>query len=1173
MCGIIAVIRKSSDRKPPDRADLLAGMQDSHAAAADALNVPRSVSEYLERANEQLLAVDRSLRGLSGLSSLLRYPDLLEDLDSGARDLEVVIERIEQGIDAKVFELADLGVEELNARLLRFRDTVWAVRMDRIGHARSVAQLAGAVPSRASVEAFSSVELALSALNRLEVRGRDSAGIHLLVSGHGLDLDDPDVAVELQRRAERSFRDGAVRCPSGHLCFVYKVAREVGELGDNTRSLRSAIADDHLLRAALEHDGAKVTVLGHTRWASVGLINLANAHPVNQEEENGLDGPYVVAALNGDVDNYRDLIAQHSISIPPGITTDAKVIPSLVSRGIASGLSCEEAFRRTADHLDGSVAIAAVAADEPSKLLLALRGSGQTLCVGIADDAYVVASEPYGVVEATAAYVRMDGELISHADGSHGQVVILDADKAGTPEGMRRLTYGGVDLPVGASDVLTTDITTRDIDRGHHRHFLLKEITESPTTMHKTLRGRVHDVDGRKCVRFGEDSFPKSLRSRLDTGAVRRIVVVGQGTAAVAGTGVAASIRAALRLAPIDVTAEPASELSAFGLKEDMSDTLVVAVSQSGTTTDTNRTVDLARARGAAVIAIVNRRNSDLTHKADGVIYTSDGRDIEMSVASTKAFYSQIAAGVLLSFALADAIGCPDTDAQEELLSSLASLPKAMDEVLAKRTEIGTLAHEFAPRRRHWAIVGNGRNAIAANEIRIKMSELCYKSIALDITEDKKHIDLSCEPLTLVCACGLGGSAAADVAKEVAIFRAHKGVPIVIATTGAEAFSGDANVITVPRVHDDLAFLLSTMVGHLFGYEAALAIDAQALPLREARAAIDAAAQHAPDSDALLRRLRSALAPHIEAYRQRLWAGFYDSTLAPGVTARLASLFSYIEGATPLDYYDREFGRAGTPSNLVEDLTSALTLAIDDLTRPIDTIRHQAKTVTVGISRSEEELFTVPLVASVIEAGGAREGLTYLNLRTLAALNLAVSEVTGYSRYQIERSPERHEASIAMVASGGSVEGAHSRTRTDPMLRGTKKLVAEEREVLIARGRGDGRLVAFVPEVTAGRTTGMVLLHIRLHERLDPKRMRRVLDGYRHRLAALTSAVIESESNFDEQRLETIGVESLLTSPINILADAWVQPDATISRADTAVIPDGVRARPEDGAGSLKPSR
>ncbi len=1120
-------------------------MQQGQAAAAEAYAVPQSISRCLERAYEHLVVVDQSLRGMPGLQCMLRHPDLVDDLDARAESLEDSIEQIERGIDAGSLQLVDDDVEDVNARLLKLKDAVWAIRMDRTGHARAVARLSGPGTSAAGVEAFSSIEIALSAINRLEVRGRDSAGLYLLVTDHGLDLQHPDLAAELQRRSDPIFRDRAVQTPSGHLGFIYKVAREVGELGDNTRRLRVAIGSDDLLRRALEHAGAKVMVLGHTRWASVGLINEANAHPVNQEEADGPQAPYVVAALNGDVDNHRELVGEHALRIPAGITTDAKVIPSLTARQIANGATCQEAFRRTVDQLDGSLAIAAIAAAEPSKLMLALRGSGQTLCVGVAQDLYVVASEPYGVVEVTSSYLRMDGEAISDADGSQGQVVVLDANEAGRTNRIRRLTYGGEELPVAPEDLVTAEITTRDIHRGNHRHFLLKEISESPGTMRKTLRGRIRQVDGRTRVRLGADVIPDDLRDRLRTGAIRRIIIVGQGTAAVAGKGVAASISSALRSVPIDIIAEPASELSAFGLRDDMSDTVIVAVSQSGTTTDTNRTVDLARARCAAVIAIVNRRNSDITHKADGVLYTSDGRDIEMSVASTKAFYSQIAAGFLLGFALADALGCADTSTQEALLSALSRLPEAMDQVLARQTRIRALAQEFAPRKRHWAIVGNGRNLIAANEIRIKMSELCYKSIALDVTEDKKHIDLSSEPMTLVCAAGLTGSAASDVAKEVAIFRAHKGVPVVIATDGAEAFAEDENLLSVPPVHGEFAYVLATMVGHLFGYEAALAIDAQAHPLREARATVDAAAHSATDVDEMLMSLGTELAPHIDVFRQKLRAGLYDSTMAPGTTARLASLFGYIEGTTPLDVYDREFHRPGSPSTLVHDLTSALTLAIDDLTRPIDTIRHQAKTVTVGISRSDEELFTVPLVTSVLEAGGARERLSYVNLRTLAALNVAVLEVTGHSRYRIERPADPRAASITMVGRGGSVKSIRSRTDADHTLRGTKKIVAEEREVLVARGRSDGRLVVFVPEVTGGVTMGMVLLHVLLHKRLEAKRMRRVLDRYRGRLGALASAVIESENNFEEQRLADVDVEALLTEPISVLADLWDRRSGT----------------------------
>ncbi|HCX02244.1 MAG TPA: hypothetical protein DHO02_07675, partial [Syntrophaceae bacterium] len=101
--------------------------------------------------------------------------------------------------------------------------------------------------------------------------------------------------------------------------------------------------------------------------------------------------------------------------------------------------------------------------------------------------------------------------------------------------------------------------------------------------------------------------------------------------------------------APLQIHARVASELSGFGLKDDLADTLIIPITQSGTTTDTNRAVAMARERGAHIISIVNRRQSDITAKSSGVFYTSDGRDIEMSVASTKAFYAQIVAGQVLA--------------------------------------------------------------------------------------------------------------------------------------------------------------------------------------------------------------------------------------------------------------------------------------------------------------------------------------------------------------------------------------------------------------------------------------------------------------------------------------------------------------------------------------------
>src|SRR5690606_21550483 len=128
-----------------------------------------------------------------------------------------------------------------------------------------------------------------------------------------------------------------------------------------------------------------------------------------------------------------------------------------------------EAFRRTVSAFEGSVAIGAISAAHPQRLLLALRGSGQGMFVGYGDDCFIVASEPYGVIEETATYLRLDGER-------GGELVVLDGDQAGDAAGVRRISYDGRDHPVAEGELTRASITTRDIDRGDAPHFLLKEI-------------------------------------------------------------------------------------------------------------------------------------------------------------------------------------------------------------------------------------------------------------------------------------------------------------------------------------------------------------------------------------------------------------------------------------------------------------------------------------------------------------------------------------------------------------------------------------------------------------------------------------------------------------------------------------------------------------------------
>ncbi len=1069
--------------------------------------------------------VDALLKGLPGLMALVDRRQLVEAIIGRLDQLDAFV----AALDLRL-EVADLPIDELEQRgieSIALRDALWAVRHDRLRTAREVLLLAGRDASEGALSAYLAIQQALSALDRLEVRGRDSAGIHVFVHEHGLDLAEPTLqALVRQRSQDPTFQSGSVRVVGDVLSFVYKAAAEIGELGDNTRAIRAGVAGDQLLRRAVASASARTSVLGHTRWASVGIISEPNAHPINSDELEVSGGahPYLVAALNGDVDNHADLRVEHQLRIHHHITTDAKVIPALVSRHIADGHDEVESFRRTVAAFDGSVAIGAMSSSTPGTMLLALSGSGQGLYVGLADDAFIVASEPYGVVEETMRYLRLDGER-------GGEIVVLDADHAGELGGIRRLGYDGGALPVSPDEIATATVTTRDVDRGDSPHFLLKEITESPRSMRKTLRGKIVERDGMLRAVVGERALTPDIAARLASGAISRIRVIGQGTAAIAGQSAAALIDE-LSDGALDVDAVLATELSGFQLRLDMRDTLAIAVSQSGTTTDTNRTVDLLRARGAAVIGIVNRRGSDLVDKADGVLYTSDGRDIEMSVASTKAFYAQVAAGALLACAITEAAGVGSPARRADLLTSLRDLPEAMERVYAKRDEIADAARRFAPSKRYWAVVGNGPNRVAAEEVRIKLSELCYKSIAADATEDKKHIDLSSEPLILVCAAGLRGSTADDVAKETAIFRAHKATPIVIADEGEVRYSSAAT-ITVPAVDPALGFVLSAMVGHLFGYEAALAIDASARPLREAREAIEQAVADERDGDAVVTALRAEIPAHAQRFSDGIRDHVYDGHLEASTAVRLVGLLRDLMSPNPVEQYAASSGRVGTPAALVDELVLALTRAIEELTRPVDAIKHQAKTVTVGISRSDEGVVDRMLVQATLQAGAGRDVLSYRTLKVLADLDPAVAEVTGYTRYAID------DDTITIVDRSGISRDLQSRVDSDSRLVGTKHRVAESREVLVARGRRDQRTVIFVPEVKAGTCTGITLLHVRLHDRLDAATMRSVLQGYDNRYARLVDWVSETEGEFDEAKLAELPVADALIEPISDTADRW----------------------------------
>jgi len=685
-CGLAGILSLRKGVKPKQPAgDLPASFARAMGNDLAALLEGRITAPQYLGGKKSLEKMEKELLGLKGEEAfrrifftgkeLMRLKDLTIRMGAFLSQQEALLDK-----KAGCFSTADL--EAVNSGLVLVRDLLWGLDHDILDNVQKITDLAGARGTAdvdpETLPKYRKLNSLLNCLDRLEVRGRDSAGIQIsfvpadaeavgrILAG----LQREGLEDEFHRRlAAGDLVNGSLTCPVGILqgshgagggviAFTYKTASVIGELGRNVRELRAAIAQDRLLKAFSRLPVAFETAFAHTRWASVGSITEENCHPLSnftlpagtpstalQEKHYPAygTGPWTIhVALNGDIDNYQILREQIELGrelIAPEVTTDTKMIPLQIEKYLLEGHDLAESFRRAVGDFEGSHAIAMTSSAEPGKVFLALRGSGQSIYVGIAPDRYLFSSELYGLVEETSSFLKMDGEKPARPDQPEaiGQIFILDQDAPGGAKGIKGLYYDGTPLPLGEKDIRKAEITTRDIDRGDYPHYFLKEINEALHSVRKTLRGKYRierSREGERAVfNLGEDIVPQRIRKGLTGGAIRQIAVIGHGTAAVAGSVVADAIESRLKGSGIRVEARIASELSGFCMEKDLHDTLVIPVTQSGTTTDTNRAVAMAAERGAAVIAIVNRRQSDITTKADGVFYTSDGRDIEMAVA------------------------------------------------------------------------------------------------------------------------------------------------------------------------------------------------------------------------------------------------------------------------------------------------------------------------------------------------------------------------------------------------------------------------------------------------------------------------------------------------------------------------------------------------------------
>ena len=1078
-------------------------------------------------------------------------------------------------LESRAAHFSTRDLEIINSLLTRMKDVCWALERDILDNIGGILRLAGSErPEGLALESFRKyrkINFLLNSLDRLEVRGRDSAGIQISFT-----LTSPgDLADVLKRLREKELHDdfrqrtaagdlinGSIECSEARpfLSFTYKTASIVGELGRNIRELRKAVAQDAVFREFAVKGAAFETTLAHTRWASVGSITEDNCHPINNHtlhegirrypaygEGNGT----ISVVLNGDIDNY-DALRRHFEAgrelFVPEVTTDTKIIPLQIEKYLREGKDLTESFRRAVCDFEGSHAIAMTSSLEPSRTFLALKGSGQTIYIGLTPDRYVFSSELYGLVEETSAFIKMDGEKPSIPGDSEsaGQIVILDQNSGGGLPGIKSFYYNGLPLAWRTADIQQAEMTTRDIDRGAYPHFFLKEISESALSVHKTILGKYQITKGKngtKQVRFnlGPDIVPEKVRLALVRDEIRRVVVIGHGTAAVAGVAVSDALERYLRGAHMKIEAKIASELSGFHLQENLQDTLIIPITQSGTTTDTNRAAAMAIERGASVIAIVNRRQSDITGKSDGVFYTSDGRDIEMSVASTKAFYSQIVAGHILSLYLAQML---KTLSDEEIAAELENLeqaPALMQRVLAQKEKIRQSVRDCTGRKKSWAVVGSGPNKAAADEIRIKLSELCYKTISSDVVENKKHIDLSAEPLILICASGAPETVMGDIVKDAAIFKAHKAGVVVFVDEGEGRFDPIADsVITIPRARMPLPVILNTMAGHLWGYYAACKIDEEALFFREFRSRLNLTVTDEGRHQALFyekisdRQFHQMIRDFSTSLHERLAGGGF-SLSSVSTISDLVLLLKYVVGKIPLEDFWQDF-RDETVSP-IDRLDTCLGHAIDELSRPIDTIRHQAKTVTVGTSRKEQPLKGI-VFELLKEWGVALRRLTGKNILAIRNVQPAISAIRGYTLYEIddldqEGNPQ-DTSTITIRQRGGIALQMKSRVEQSHLLIGAKKTIVSTGHVYLGRGKTDGAPIMIVPLLGEGvGVRNLLLIHIRFNESLSlPEK----IDVLGYRFNDIHNLINEYNLPWDDRYLASISLEALFSEPVEIIA-------------------------------------
>ena len=517
--------------------------------------------------------------------------------------------------------------------------------------------------------------------------------------------------------------------------------------------------------------------IGHTRWATHGEPNQKNAHPhINEAGD-------LAIVHNGIIENYlqlREWLTRKGVSFVS--ETDTEIIAHLIAYYLKDDL--KEAVSQAISKLKGSYALGVICERFPDEIVAVRKDS--PLVVGVGKNENLIASDIPAILEYTRDVYFLN----------NGEIAVVKKDEV--------MLYDEVLKPVNR-DVFTVEWDVSQAEKAGYPHFMLKEIEEQPRALADTLNPRVKDGE----INFDEIGIDDAMLA-----GIRKITIIACGTAYHASYVGKYIIE---RFARVPVEVEIASE---FRYKNPIidQDNFVIVVSQSGETADTIAALREAKSRGAFVLAIANVVGSTIAREADKVLYTRAG--LEIAVASTKAYTTQLMALYMFALKLAYAKGGITKEEYHTYVAELQKVPENAEKVIQNKELLQKFAYEHFTEHSVFYI-GRGLDYAMAMEGSLKLKEISYIHSEAYAGGELKHGTIALvEEGTLVVAVLTQGDLIEKCLSNVKEVTSRGAVVMVVTQEKYQDLVKDVadKIVTVPDAIDFEATITSIIPMQIFAY-------------------------------------------------------------------------------------------------------------------------------------------------------------------------------------------------------------------------------------------------------------------------------------------------------------------------------------------------------------------